>query len=64
MARFWVEFIDHGVVDAAMTVDAPSALQAAEKAANGTVGQRREDDSCFIRVTPVRKSTAYEFVRR
>jgi len=62
MARFWVEFIDSGFVQSASTVDAPTPLEAAQKAANGRVTFRREEIE-WIKVTPAMKSAAYEFVR-
>lgn len=62
MARFWVEFISAGMVEAASTMDAPTPVQAAQKAANATVIMRTGQDA-WIKVTPVRSSTAYEFAR-
>jgi hypothetical protein len=62
MARFWVEFINHGKVEGAQTVDAPSPLSAAQRAASGPV-TLRQNETRWIRVTPVRKSLSYEFVR-
>ena len=37
MARFWVEFINRDVVESALTVDATTPFDAAQKASNGTV---------------------------
>jgi hypothetical protein len=62
MARFWVEFVSQGMIEAAQTVDALSPLSAAQKAANGPVTVR-QSESRWIRVTRVRRSMAHEFVR-
>jgi hypothetical protein len=62
MARFWVEFVNQGMVEAAQTVDAPTPLLAARKSVNGSV-TLRQAESWWIKVTPVRKSMAYGFVR-
>ena len=62
MARFWVEFISRDFVESAQTIDAPTPIEAAQKAASGAVTARRAEGD-WIKVTPVWRSTAFEFVR-
>lgn len=62
MATFRVEFISQAKVERALIIAASTPLEAAQLASNGTVTFRRDQDD-WIKVTPTKKSTAYEFVR-
>lgn len=61
MARFWVEFINRGVVEQASTIDAMTPIKAAIKVAGGETFRRKQ--SRWIEITPVGATKAYEFVK-